>query len=116
MKKLFFIPLFFGFTISMSAQSAPKVGDELIIKSPTAQNFNHVSFPRLNILAKRGKVANYKSVYNNKVVVKDVITKDNGDTYVILNKKDGSKFFGYLKTIEANYSKAIRAKEIVASK
>ena len=78
MRKLLFALLFFGFTISTSAQNTPEVGDDLIIKAPYAQTYKHVKFPKLNILTKRGKVANYKSVYNNLVIVDEVITKDDG--------------------------------------
>ena len=112
MRKLLFALLFFGFTISVSAQKTPEIGDALIINEPYAQTFKYVKFPKLNILAKRGKVANYKSVYNNHVIVDEVITKDDGSTYVILKKKDGSKFFGFLSKVKANYTKAIAAKEI----
>jgi hypothetical protein len=114
MKKLFFGLLFLGLCFTMSAQSQPEVGDELIIKESSA--YNYVKFPKLNILTKRGKIANYKSVYGNNVLVDEVITKDDGSTYVILKKKDGSKFFGYLAKIKANYTKAIEAKEIAKVK
>lgn len=114
MKKLIFTLLFLGFCFTVSAQSQPKVGDELVISN--SSNFNYIKFPKKNILIKRGKVGNYKSVYGDTVVVDEVITKDNGSTYVMLKKKDGTKFFGYLTTIKANYSKAIDAKEIMTVK
>ena len=63
-------------------------------------------------MIKRGKVGNYKSVYGETVVVDDVITKDDGSTYVILKKKDGSKFFGIKTSVKANYDKAIKAGEL----
>jgi hypothetical protein len=112
MKKLFFTLLFFGFTISMTAQDTPKVGDVLVINEPYAQTFNHVKFPKLNTLTKRGKVANYKSVYGDHVVISEVMTEDDGTTYVILKQKDGSKFFGIKTAVKANYTKAIEAKEL----
>jgi hypothetical protein len=114
MKKLFFGLLFLGLCFTMSAQSQPEVGDELIVKESSA--YNYVKFPKLNVLTKRGKVANYKSVYGNTVLVDEVITKDDGSTYVILKKKDGSKFFGYLTKVKANYSKSIDAGELASAK
>ena len=116
MKKLLFTLLFFGCTILVSAQNTPKVGDLLVINEPYAQTFSHVKFPKLNILTKRGKVANYKSVYRDQVIVDEVITKDDGTTYVMLKKKDGTKFFGYLSKVKANYAKALEAKEIMVVK
>ncbi len=112
MKNLYFTLLFFGFTIAVSAQDTPKVDDVLIVSSPQAQNYTYIKFPKLNTLTKRGKVANYKSVYGNQVTVAEVSTENDGSVYVILKKKDGSKFFGYLSSVKANYTKAIAAKEL----
>lgn len=65
-----------------------------------------MKFASLNILATRGKVANYKNVIDDTVVVKDIKQKDE-TTLVVLEKKDSSKFFGYLKNVKSNYSKSI---------
>ncbi|MFP4846229.1 hypothetical protein [Winogradskyella sp. PE311] len=116
MKKLFFILLFSGFSFLLGAQSNPKIGDEFTIKTPTAQNFHYIEFPKLNILVKRGKIANYKSVYNNVVVVDEIMTLKDGSTYVMLKKKDGSKFFGFLSKVKAKIDKALAAKELVKTK
>lgn len=110
MKKLFFTLLFCGFCFVLSAQSSPNVGDELVINE--TQSYRYVKFPKLNILVKRGKVANYKSVYGNTVVVDEVTTNDDGTKCVTLKKKDGSKFFGLKTKVKANYAKAIDAGEL----
>lgn len=112
MKKLLFTLLFFGIYFISSAQNQPNVGDELMIKAPNGQTYNHIKFPKPNILIKRGKVGNYKSIYDNTVVIDEVLTKDDGTAYVILKKKDGTKFFGFLSKVKANYAKAIGAKEL----
>ncbi|WP_299101538.1 hypothetical protein [uncultured Winogradskyella sp.] len=112
MKKLFFAFLFFGICFLANANNQPKVGDELIIKNPTSQAYSHIYFPKPNILIKRGTVTGYKSVKNNVVIVKEVITENDGDLKVVLTKKDGSKFFGYLSNVKANYKKALEANEI----
>ncbi|BAO77066.1 hypothetical protein WPG_2836 [Winogradskyella sp. PG-2] len=77
--------LFLGFYFLSFSQSEPKVGDQLVINK--SSTYNYVKFPKLNILTKRGKVANYKSVYGNLVVVDEVITTTDGSTYMILKKK-----------------------------
>ena len=64
---------------------------------------------------KRGKIPNYKSVYGDTVVIKEVFTNDDGTVYVILKKKDGSKFFSYLSKVKANYAKALEAKEMAVA-
>lgn len=116
MKNIFFTLLFLGFTILTGAQNTPIVGDAMLINAPNSQNYSYIKFPKPNILIKRGVVSRYKSVYGNAVVIEEVVTKDNGTIYVNLRKKDGSKFFGYLTKVQANYSKAIEAKEIAVLK
>ena len=92
MKNIFYLLLVLGFSMTLSAQDQPKVGDELVIEKTSTQSYRYLKFPKLNILTKRGKVANYKSVYRNIVVIDEVITKANGSTYVILKKKDAIHF------------------------
>ena len=116
MKKIIFTLLCFGFILTASANNAPKIGDLLTVKTPTAQGFNHVDFPKANILIKRGVVTNYKSVNNLTVIIDKVETEANGSTTVILKKQDGSKFFGFLSNVKADYTKAIGAGELVVIK
>jgi hypothetical protein len=116
MKKLVFTLLFFGFCFLASAQTAPQVGDELLIKAPIANTYNYIKFPKPNILIKRGVVSRYKSISGNTVVIEDLVTQDDGTIDVTLKKKDGSKFFGFLTTVKANYNKAIEAQEIAVLK
>lgn len=116
MKKVCLL-LFLAFGVSfasnnpISNQNMPQVGDVLVI-NPAGSKYNHISFPKLNIIAKRGNVANYKSVHGNHVVVKEVITKANGNTYVVLEKQDNTKFFGFLNEVKANYEKSLNSGEI----
>jgi hypothetical protein len=93
----------------------PKVGDVLKIKQPKTVSFKHIDFPRLNFIVKRGGLANYKSVYDELVVVKKV-TDNNGNIHVTLERKNGKKFFGYLKQVNANYTASIEAGEIAKVK
>ena len=111
MKKLIIAAFLFGFYFISSAQTAPKVGDILKINEPYAQTFNHVFFPKTNFLKKRGIISRYKSVYDAMVVVSEVQEK-NGDTYVTLSKKDGTKFFNYLTEVKANYKNSIDSGEL----
>lgn len=116
MKKICLL-LFLAFGVSFANntpilnQNTPQVGDVLVINA-SGSKYNHISFPKLNIIAKRGNVANYKSVHGNHVVVKEVINEANGNTYVVLEKKDNTKFFGFLNDVKANYEKSINAGEI----
>ncbi|NRR92370.1 hypothetical protein HSX10_12400 [Winogradskyella undariae] len=112
MKKLFFTLLCFGIFLTASANNTPKIGDVLTVKTPSTESFKHIDFPKANILIKRGVVTRYKSVFNEAVVIEEVNIKNNGSTSVVLKKKDGTKFFGFLNKVEANYEKAINAGEL----
>lgn len=90
----------------------PEVGDVLKINHPKNVSFKHIDFPKLNIVAKRSGKSNYKSVYGELVIIKKVVDK-NGETHVVLARKDGKKFFGFQKHVTANYSDSIEAGEIV---
>jgi hypothetical protein len=90
----------------------PKVGDVLKITTPKHVAFNHIEFPKLNFIVKRGGLPNYKSVYGELVIVKKV-TNEDGSIHVLLERKDGKKFFGFLKQVSANYTESIEAGEIV---
>ncbi|WP_225035662.1 hypothetical protein [Winogradskyella sp. SM1960] len=116
MKKLLFTLLCFTFFLTASAHNEPKVGDVLTVNTPSAEGFNHIDFPKANILIKRGVVTQYKSINNNDVVVSNVTTDNNGSTTVILKKKDGTKFFGFLNKVKADYTKAISAGELKITK
>ncbi|WP_040280882.1 hypothetical protein [Psychroserpens damuponensis] len=112
MKKLLFIFLLSGFFSISFAQETPKIGDILQINEPKAQTYHHIDFPKPNILIKRGTVTGYKSVYGTTVVVSKIETNKDGSTYVILKRKDDTKFFGYLSKVKANYSKSIASGEL----
>ena len=93
-------------------QNEPKIGDVLIINSTSNSKYNHINFPQLNTIVKRGNVANYKSVHGKRVVVKDVINTNNGNTKIVIENEDNTKFFGFVKQVEADYNKSISSGEL----
>ena len=118
MKKFSFILfLVFGLTFANNQkpitvkQNLPKVGDVLIVNATSNTKYNHVYFPKLNFLVKKGKLATYKPIHGVKVVVKEVINK-NDNVYVVLEKKDNTKFFDYQKQVKANYTNSINSGEL----
>jgi len=111
MKKLVLTLSFICICVVTFAQNEPTVGDELIVEAPSGESYNHISFPRLNILVKRGKLASYNPVIGNVIIVEEIVNKDNV-TYVIIKKKDGTKFFGLQSSAEANYEKALDSGEL----
>ncbi|MBJ6369451.1 hypothetical protein [Snuella sedimenti] len=90
----------------------PKVGDVLVINATSNTKYNHISFPKLNTIVKRGGLANYKTVHGQKVIIKKVIDNNDGSTTVVLVSKDKTKFFGFLKSVKANYHKSVDSGEL----
>lgn len=102
----------FAFNGQQSQDNSPKIGDVLIINAPTGQTYDHIKFPKLNIVVKRGGLANYKSVYGEAVIIKNILTKKDGKVYIQLESQNGKKFFGFLKTVNADYNKALETGEL----
>jgi hypothetical protein len=122
MKQLFIsLALFLSFSLSVSgheknsSQEKPKVGDTLIVLENTGENYKHINFPRLNLIVKRGGIASYKSVYHTKVVVTEVIENTTGRFDVKLERVDGKKFFNHIRSVKANYEKALAKGELKAN-
>lgn len=119
MKKIFYLLLLsvsFSFANNTypltTSESEPKIGDVLIINSTSNIKYNHIEFPRLNVIAKRGHGTNYKSVHGKRVVIKEIVSNKHGNTQVRIENEDQSKFFGYLTQVEANYTKSISSGEM----
>ena len=119
MKKICFVLLLtFGVSFANDSnplnnnQNDPIVGDILVINATSNTNYNHIDFPKLNVIVKKGGLANYKSVHGNHVVVTDVKIKNDGNVYVTLEKKDKTKFFGFVKQVNADYHKSISSGEL----
>lgn len=109
---LLFSGLGFASNSQQTQENIPKIGDVLVINAPTGQTYDHIKFPKLNIIVKRGGLANYKSVYGETVIVKNVMPKKDGKVYVQVESQNGKKFFGFLKTVNADYNKAIASGEM----
>ena len=95
-----------------SLQNEPKIGDILVINATSNTKYYHIDFPQLNIIVKKGNVANYKSVHGKRVVIKEVINDENGNTKVLIENEDNTKFFGFVTQVQAHYTKAITSGEI----
>ncbi|MEK6153245.1 hypothetical protein WIW50_08295 [Flavobacteriaceae bacterium 3-367] len=115
MKKALLIitSLFFALGIQAQGKDNPiAVGDIIIIQEPAGPTFKHIHFPRKNFIIKRGGIADMGRVYGCKVVVSDMMTKDNNNTQVTLKRKDGRKFFRFLPSVKADLENALQAGEL----
>lgn len=93
-------------------KNEPQIGDVLIINKTNANGYQHIYFPKLNFIAKKGGIANYHIVEGNHAVIKNVEINQNGDTIVYLERKNHKKFFGCLNEVKANYTKSLENGEM----
>lgn len=88
-----------------------KKGTVLTLGTTTASGYQHIDFPRKNVIMKRGAIANFNNLEGRKVVVEDVRT-ENGTTEVVLKRKDGLNFFRFWPSAQASLDKAIASGEL----
>lgn len=110
-----FIPAFLAADTHSKVIDAvgPEVGDVLVLNEPSGVEFQHVYFPKPNVLQKKTGVINYNRVVGMKVTVSKVEEKD-GRTIVTLKPMDGKKFFRYWTSVKADYQKAVDSGELSA--
>ena len=119
MKKLipFYGLLIFGFLVlNGNAQSLSSPSDSVeVYKISTTSNGNyeHIHFPRKNIIIKKGGVPNYKKVAGQKVKVKSIKEKKDGTRVGTLELVSGKRFFGSHKYIDVNLDEAIKNQELI---
>ena len=118
MKKIaIFIALIFT-AGSMQAQKSSTMvqkGEVITMGKVSATGYKHINFPRKNFIIKRGALANFNALNGEKVVVHDVFT-ENGDTKIMLKRKNGTNFFRFWTVVEANLEKAIANGELILHK
>ncbi|ETN94739.1 hypothetical protein SAMN04487906_1519 [Zhouia amylolytica] len=119
MMRKIIILLFLGFAVGVYANENEKewqdvkVGDTFIISEASAHEYQHLQFPKRNIILKKGGTPDYKSVEGNRVQVTEITTEADGDVIVTLERTDGTKFYNRYKTVKANISDAVSSGELV---
>lgn len=89
-----------------------KIGDVFVIGESNATLYKHINFPRPNFIIKRGGIANYKALENDKVVVTSVKAKKDGSTVIKIKRADGKKFFRNYTQVSANFKEALESGEL----
>lgn len=92
--------------------TVPKVGDVLVVNSPSSQHFQHVYFPEPDVILKKSGSVNYKQVFGMEAEITKVETKANGAVIVTLKPLYGKKFFGQWRTVQAHYTLAMESGEL----
>ncbi|WP_419212850.1 hypothetical protein ACNR9Q_01670 [Maribacter sp. X9] len=85
-----------------------KAGDILSITKSSNMPFDHLYFPRPNLIIKRGAIANYKALDGMKVRIEEI----SEDTTVKLTPLNGKKFFNRFPYVKANLEKALENNEL----
>lgn len=102
-------------TLSAQEIDEVRVGEVLKIGIADTYEYSDVKFPKANFIIKKGEIVNYKKLVGTLVEVTEVKTNNNGNTVVILRKKNGEKFFGSFPEIRANYKEALASGELSRS-
>lgn len=118
MKKavIFIVSIFL--TSAMMAQenrSSVQKGAILTLGPVSAVGYQHIDFPRKNIIIKRGAIADFNSLEGRKVIVEKVQVED-GTTIATLRLKDGRDFFRFWPTVTTDIDNAIVKGELKLQK
>lgn len=99
--------------IQAQEQSDLTTGDILFLGKPSSGNsYQHIDFPKKNIIIKRGGIANFNKLTGQKVVVHQIINVKDGSTLAILKKKNGKNFFRFFPKIQCHLNKALNSGEL----
>tara|TARA_R110002073_G_scaffold72537_1_gene177272 strand:+ start:260730 stop:261089 length:360 start_codon:yes stop_codon:yes gene_type:complete len=110
-----FVVAFFGLVYTLNAQARPTevaVGTVLKIGKTASNSFQHIKFPKANIIIKRGGIANFNQMAGTEVVVHEV--KQHKERIVVtVKRKDGQRFFGSHHSVTAHLEAALQSGELV---
>ncbi len=115
MKKVLTLVCALTASVCINAQAQTQdiaVNDVLTLGAPTAYGYDHVKFPKSNIIIKRGGILNFKDLKGKKVVVESVSYGENGKTVVNVRRQDGKKFFRAFNTVEISLEQALEKQEV----
>ncbi|SFU75168.1 hypothetical protein SAMN05216480_11940 [Pustulibacterium marinum] len=102
----------YGVNAQEQQPSQVQEGTVLEIAKPAGSEYQHINFPKKNIIIKRGGIASDKLVYGEKVVVTQVTQKKDGTTQIRIKPVDGTRFYRALRSVTVDYDQAIAAGEL----
>lgn len=111
---LFLVVSFFSL-IAYAQQNTSSVnpGDRYRIGIAVNDNYNHIHFPKNNLIIKKGGVVDYEKVKNALVEVVSTKTDDNGNTIATIALVSKGRFFNSHKYVTVELEGALKNKEIV---
>lgn len=90
-----------------------KVGDTFTIAKVKMNNYKHIKFPKSNFIIKKGGIANYKNIVNQKVEITALEEQKDGKIEATIQLKSGRSFFKSHKYIKVDLKKALSSKELI---
>lgn len=113
---IFLILTIFAFQSSLAQSNAnePQIGEKFVIQEATTSSYKAIHFPKLNLLMKRGAIASYAPAENKVVEIVEVKKNRKGENIVVLEHVDGKNILTGVKSVRANYQKALRLGELEA--
>lgn len=93
-------------------QNEVQIGDVLILGKASAQDYQHIRFPKTRFIMKKGGIANYKKLNGMQVIITEIEKDSKGGTLITIKRKDGKKFFGVVSSTKVHYENGIKSKEI----
>ncbi|WP_296638512.1 dihydroorotase [Polaribacter sp.] len=100
-------------SFSQKNSDSVKVGDIFTIAKVEMNNYKHIKFPKDNFIIKKGGIANYKNIVNQKVKITALEEKKNGKTQATIQLTSGRSFFKSHKYIKVDLKKALSSKELI---
>jgi hypothetical protein len=90
----------------------PKIGELLIMGSYDGMEYDHVHFPKLNFVLKKGGIGNWTGLRGTKVVIKEKYQNNMGETIAVLEPADGRRFLKVIPTVTTSFDKALANGEL----
>lgn len=100
---------------AQTSNSNIKVGDVFVIGEVENNNYEHIDFPRANFIIKKGGLANYNTIKGEKVQIKSIKEKENGDFVATIELASKKRFFNSHKYVKVNINEAISQKELLVN-
>lgn len=111
MKTILLALAFIAFSVSTFGQENQmdwKPGEVYTINKSTNTPFEHLYFPKTNLIIKSGAIANYKLLDGMQVKIDEVYE----DSTVKLSLVNGDRFFNKYYSVKANFKEALNSNEL----
>jgi len=91
---------------------APELGEILLLGTYDGMEYDHVHFPKLNFVLKRGGIGNWTSLPGTRVVVREKYQNSDGETFVVLERTDGLRFLKVIPSVTCSFQQALESGEL----